>query len=490
MKNKKYQFVIFGGTGDLSHRKLLPAFYDLLAADLLPDDYSLIALGRRNDNRAEYLNDIYTSIKKRVRHDFKEELWNELKSSIKYLHLDITKSSDYKQLKELLEQEQAQRIFYLALAPKFFASVVEKLAKQNLVENYVGKSRLVIEKPFGKDLSSAKDLNKKIRKVYDEEDIYRIDHYLGKEMLQNISVIRFGNLFFEALWNSEYIDNVQIISSESVGIGQRGEYYDKAGALRDMLQNHMLQLLTVTAMEPPAELEADLIRTEKVKVLKALTRIDAGNIDQLAVRGQYNSGRVGQEEIPAYREEEGVADDSVTETFTAFKLKIDNQRWSGVPFYIKTGKCLPEKLTQITIEFKKKGYSNYDKFSSELEPNLLVIRIQPLEGIYLRFNAKKPGAEEKIIPVDMDFCQNCSVDINTAGAYEKLIKDLFVGDSTLFTRWDEVEAAWKFIDQISKAWANTTPDFPNYKPGSQGPTAADKLLEKDGRQWWDSELSW
>ena len=490
MEAKKYQFIIFGGTGDLSHRKLLPAFYDLLAADLLPDKYTLIALGRRNENRADYLTDVYSSIKDRVRHEFKESLWNKLKSRIEYLRLDITEGNDYDKLKKLLEQQRAQRIFYLALAPKFFAPVIKKLAEKNLVENSVGKSRLVIEKPFGKDLSSAKELNQKIREVYKEEDIYRIDHYLGKEMLQNISVIRFGNLFFEPLWNSEYIDNVQIVSSETGGVGQRGEYYDKAGALRDMVQNHMLQLLTITAMEPPAELESDSIRTEKVKVLNSLKRIDSNNIDQLTVRGQYDSGEVGQEKISAYREQQGVATDSNTETFTAFKLKINNQRWSGVPFYIKTGKCLPEKLTEITIQFKEKKYSNYDKFSSDLQPNLLVIRIQPLEGIYLRFNAKKPGAEEKIVPVDMDFCQNCNTDINTAGAYEKLIKDLFAGDSTLFTRWDEVEAAWKFIDQISEAWANKNPDFPNYKAGSKGPTSANELLEKDGRKWWESELNW
>ncbi len=490
MKAEKYQFVIFGGTGDLSNRKLLPAFYDLLAANLLPADYTIIALGRRYDNQAEYLADIYNSLQKYVRHEFKESIWEKLKARIKYLKLDINNQADYSKLKKILEKEIRKRIFYLALAPKFFALVVENLAKQGLVENEAGKSRLVIEKPFGKDLSSAKELNEKIQEVYQEENIYRIDHYLGKEMLQNISVIRFGNLFFEPLWNAEYIDNVQIVSTEMGDVGQRGEYYDKAGNLRDMVQNHMLQLLSVTAMEAPQELKADSIRTEKVKVLQALEKIDSNNIDDLAVRGQYDSGKVAQKKISAYRSQKGIANDSTTETFTAFKLKINNQRWSGVPFYLKTGKCLSQKLTQITIQFKEKNYLNYDKYASNLAPNLLVIRIQPLEGIYLRFNAKQPGAEEKIVPVDMDFCQNCNADITTPGAYEKLIKDIFAGDSTLFTRWDEVKTAWEFIDQISLAWANKSPNFPNYKPGSQGPTAADKLLAKDGRKWWESELNW
>ena len=484
---KKFQFIIFGGTGDLTRRKLLPAFYDLLHDDLLSVDFSIIAIGRRYDSKEEYLQEIHDDVKKHVRFEFDEEIWDSLAEKIKYQKMDLTKNEEYKKLKQRLDQNNALRIYYLALAPDFFEPVVECLEQNDLVENSAGMSRLVIEKPFGRDFKSARQLNNKIRSVYPEENIYRIDHYLGKEMIQNVLVIRFANILFESIWNHKYIDNIQLISTESVGVGQRGDYYEKAGVLKDMLQNHMLQLLTMTAMEPPARMDSASIRSEKVKILKSLGQINSEEIEDHLVFGQYGPGKWFGEEYKGYRQEDNVASDSMTETFVALKLYIDNLRWSKVPFYIKTGKRLFEKKTEIIVEFKDNIHPDYRNKFEDLNPDLLVIRIQPAEGVFLRFNAKKPGAEQKIVPVNMDFCQNCGMDFNTPGAYERLIKDLFAGDSTLFTRWDEVEYSWKFVDQISEIIQKQDYDFPNYEAGSRGPKAAEHLLAKDGRKWWQVE---
>ncbi len=484
MPQQDYQFIIFGGTGDLAHRKLLPAFYDLQVDGLLPENFSLITTGRRNDNREEYLEDVYKSLQENTRSTFCDSQWDLLKQNIEYLCFDIKNDEGYRKLKQMIDVENSLQIYYLALAPDFFSVVVDMLEKHNIVKKPEDRARLVIEKPFGSDLDSARKLNKRISEVFPEKNIYRIDHYLGKEMLQNILVIRFANSFFEPLWNNRYIDNVQIISTEAGGVGERGGYYDKAGALKDMVQNHMFQLLSMTAMEPPAAMDARSIRSEKVKIIKSLSEINPDNIDQLAVRGQYGPGTVKEKKVNGYRQENGIEGDSQTETFVAMKLFIDSMRWDGVPFYLKTGKRLTEKKTEIIVEFKSKYHPDYQNSFPELDPDLLIIRIQPLEGIFMQFNAKEPGTVQKIIPVKMDFCQNCEAVNQTPAAYEKLILDLFKGDATLFTRWDEVEYSWKFIDRVAQAWQDQKVDFPNYKSGSDGPQAAKKLLKNDNRRWW------
>jgi glucose-6-phosphate 1-dehydrogenase len=342
--------------------------------------------------------------------------------------------------------------------------------------------RIVIEKPFGKDLESAKYLNDKIVNVFGEKSTYRIDHYLGKEMLQNIMVIRFANMLFEPLWNNRFIDHIQISSSETVGVENRGGYYEKSGAMRDMVQSHLLQLISLIAMEPPNDLDTDSIRNEKVKVLKALKNISFSGMKNNVVRGQYGSAIIKEEKIQSYREEKRVSPNSNTETFVALKIYVENLRWADVPFYIRTGKRMPRKSTEIVIQFKSIQDILYFK-EKDLQPNMLVIRIQPQEGVFFQFNAKEPGAHGNIIPVQMDFCQNCQIGFNSPEAYERLIYDVMRGDSTLFARWDEVEYSWKFVDSILEAWRKEKPQFPNYKSGTWGPEEANLLLKRDNRKW-------
>ncbi|MDN5315892.1 MAG: glucose-6-phosphate 1-dehydrogenase [Thermoanaerobacterium sp.] len=473
--------VIFGGTGDLTHRKLMPALYNLLYEKNLPENFCVVSVGRRDKTDDVYRNEVYESIRKYSRIKLDENLWKILRNKIYYQKFDFHDDDGYTRLKGFLNEldgnykTDGNRIFYLAVAPEYFELIVEKLYEHGMVENSKSWQRVMIEKPFGKDFNSAKYLNKKITDVFSEKNTYRIDHYLGKEMLQNIMVIRFANVFFEPVWNNKYIDNVQISSSETVGIENRGGYYEKAGALRDMIQNHMLQLLTLTAMEPPVDLTTDSIHDEKVKVLKSLQELTPELVLKNAVRGQYEG----------YRNEDRVSPDSDTETFAALKVFVDNFRWAGVPFYIRTGKKLPVKSTEIIIQFKPLPGILYFKEYGGLMPNLLVIKIQPEEGVFLQFNAKKPGTLNKLIPVKMDFCQNCQVGMNSPEAYERLIYDALRGDSTLFTRWDEVEYSWKYVDKIADVWRNQKPDFPNYKPGTWGPMDADNLLLKDNFKWWN-----
>lgn len=480
-----YQFIIFGATGDLTHRKLIPAFYNLYREKQLPENLNIIAIGRRDKDSHIYREEVYASVKKHSRYELDEESWPEFAGKIKYLRFDFRQDEGYRLLKENLKND-AYWIYYLAVAPEYFALIVDKLEKEGLAGKELEKSRVVIEKPFGKNLETARNLNEQISRVFPEENIYRIDHYLGKEMLQNIMVIRFANSLFEPLWNNKHIDNIQIISSEVGGVGERGAYYDQSGALRDMVQNHMMQLLALTAMEPPVDLKTDSIRNEKVKVLKALD-MDFERINEFVVRGQYGPGEINGVKVPGYREENRVAIDSRTETFVALKLYINNLRWSGVPFYIKTGKRLTQKSTEIIVEFKGGAHPVYLSENKNIMPNLLVIRIQPLEGIFLQFNAKRPGTDNIILPVQMDYCQNCQLGENSPEAYERLIHDIIKGDATLFTHWDEVEYSWRFIDRIAESWSREEIDFPNYPAGSSGPVEADRLMEKDGRHWWKLE---
>jgi glucose-6-phosphate 1-dehydrogenase len=375
-------------------------------------------------------------------------------------------------------------MFYLAMAPEFFGTIASNLKAEGLTDT-AGWKRLVIEKPFGHSLPTAKELNEEIREAFHESEIYRIDHYLGKEMVQNIEVIRFANALFEPLWNNRYISNIQITSSEVLGVEDRGRYYESSGALRDMVQNHMLQMVALLAMEPPIKLNPEEIRSEKVKVLRALRQIDQSEVDQYFVRGQYSAGMIEEETILGYREENSVDPASNTETYVAGKLVIDNFRWAGVPIYIRTGKRMSSKSTKVVVQFKDIPMNLYYNRGEKVDPNLLVIHIQPEEGITLHLNAKKSGKDITTTPIKLDYSNNCIDGINTPEAYERLIFDAMRGDMTNFTHWDEVALSWSFIDQVSKAWETTkAEDFPNYEAGSAGPKKADELLKRDGFHWW------
>lgn len=484
-------FFIFGATGDLARRKLFPAIYSLYREGKLAEDFAVIGVARRPRSEAEFREDLYRSINEFCRYKIEDtDHWERFAEHFSYKSLDINNIDGYRELRELTESVEERfsipgnRLFYLALAPELFGSVSFNLQKGGMLSSE-GWHRLVIEKPFGYDLQSAHKLNEELSQVFKEEEIYRIDHYLGKEMVQNIEVIRFANAFFEPLWNNKHIANIQITLSETVGVEERGGYYDHAGALRDMGQNHMLQMLTMIAMEPPSRLVAEDIRDEKVKVLRSLRPYTSTEeVQAHVVRGQYAAGESHGKQLPGYREEDKVDPSSNTETYFAAKVFVDNFRWAGVPFYIRTGKRLPVKTTEVVVEFKQMPTNVYLGQKHTLEPNLLVIRVNPMEGIYIKINAKKPGSEAKIEPLAMEFCQSCLVGINSPEAYERLIHDAAQGDSTYFTRWDEVATAWAFVDRIAAAWAENPADILTYPAGSWGPTAADDLLAQDGFHWW------
>ncbi|GIP23978.1 glucose-6-phosphate dehydrogenase [Paenibacillus sp. J22TS3] len=484
-------FFIFGATGDLARRKLFPAIYSLYREGKLAEDFAVIGVARRPRTQDEFRQDLYNSIQEFCRYKVLDTAhWTRFAEHFEYKSLDINNIDGYHELKEQTESLEQRysipgnRLFYLALAPELFGNVSLNLKKGGMLSSS-GWHRLVIEKPFGYDLLSAQKLNEELSQVFKEEEIYRIDHYLGKEMVQNIEVIRFGNAFFEPLWNNKHIANVQITLSETVGVEERGGYYDHAGALRDMGQNHMLQMLTMIAMEPPSRLLPEDIRDEKVKVLRSLRPYaSAAEVEENVVRAQYTQGESGGQKLPGYREEDKVDPNSNTETYFSAKVFVDNFRWAGVPFYIRTGKRLPVKTTEVVVEFKNMPTNVYLGQKHTLEPNLLVIRVNPMEGIYIKINAKKPGTESQIEPLAMEFCQSCQVGINSPEAYERLIHDAAEGDSTYFTRWDEVATAWSFIDRIAQAWKQNPGDIKHYPAGSWGPQEAHDLLAKDGFHWW------
>jgi glucose-6-phosphate 1-dehydrogenase len=483
--------VIFGGTGDLTHRKLLSAVYNLAYKQMLPDNFAVVSIGRRIFTDEEYREQAEESTRKYSRFPLEDNVWQKIKEKIYYMDFDFADNDGYIKLRNFLKaldikyNTQGNRIYYLAVAPEHFEPIVGKLKLHGMNSQEDGKKRIVIEKPFGKDLESAQYLNNKITEAFSEDNIYRIDHYLGKEMIQNIMVLRFANVVFESLWNNKYIDNIQISSSETVGVENRGGYYESSGALKDMIQNHMFQLLSLIAMEAPVSLDTKSIRDEKIKVLRSIEQVTPDFVLDNMVRGQYGKGMIGNKEVVAYREEERVSPESNIETFAAMKLYVQNYRWAGVPFYIRSGKRLRDKSTEIIIQFKSLKNVLYFKEFDDLQPNLLVIKIQPREGVFFQFNGKKPGVGNTIMPVQMDFCQNCQFENNSPEAYERLLYEVMKGDSTLFTRWDEVEYSWKFVDTIAEVWRNKKPEFPNYKSGTWGPDEADELLRRDGRFWWN-----
>ncbi|WAA10483.1 glucose-6-phosphate dehydrogenase [Fervidibacillus albus] len=484
--------LLFGATGDLAKRKLYPSLYNLFEKGLLSDRFAVVGVARRLKGNEDFRNWVKDSI---MTFGERSDQLEEFISHFYYQSHDVSDSSSYTQLKQLVDRLDEQyrlegnRIFYLAMSPEFFGTVAGHLKADGLTETN-GFKRLVIEKPFGHDLQSAIELNNEIRKAFLEEEIYRIDHYLGKEMVQNIEVIRFANAIFEPLWNNRYISNIQVTSSEILGVEDRARYYDKNGALRDMVQNHMMQIVSLLAMEPPIRLTTDEIRSEKVKVLRALRAIKPEEVHQFFVRGQYDQGMINGKEVPAYRDELNVSPDSNTETFVAGKLLIDNFRWAGVPFYIRTGKRMRKKSTKIVVQFKDIPMNLYYKNGSHLNPNLLVINVQPEEGITLHLNVKKTGQIMETTPIKLNFSTNSIDGMNTPEAYEKLLYDCLRGDATNFTHWDEVALSWKFIDTISTVWEQEKGDFPNYQAGSTGPKCSDELLAKDGFCWWsDTELN-
>lgn len=479
--------MIFGATGDLAKRKLFPSLYKLFEKGKLSERFAVIGIARRPLSNDEFQANVKDSVKASIE---KEDRIDEFASHFYYHSLDVTDSDSYRSLKNLAIELDGNyelggnRIFYLAMAPEFFGTIALHLKEDGLTD-VPGFKRLVIEKPFGHDLESAKELNNQIRTAFSEDEIYRIDHYLGKEMVQNIEVIRFANAIFEPLWNSRFISNIQVTSSEVLGVEERGRYYEKSGALRDMVQNHMLQMVALLAMEPPIRLNTEEIRSEKVKVLRALRPVEGNEVKNYFVRGQYDQGTVDGESVPAYRKEVMVEEDSNTETFVAAKLMIDNFRWAGVPIYIRTGKRMETKSTKIVIQFKDIPMNLYYQTEQTLNPNLLVIHIQPEEGITLHLNAKKAGQSMEATPVKLNFANKGIDGINTPEAYEKLLFDCMRGDATNFTHWDEVALSWSFVDKVSEIWESTKEEnFPNYHSGTMGPKEADELLEKDGFFWW------
>ena len=479
--NQSCSMIIFGGTGDLTHRKLIPALYHLVYQGLLPEGFAVISVGRQQKSNRDYREELYRSILKYSRFEVQKELWDQLSEKIYYRSFSFDEGEGYEKLKaDLLQIDQAHgtggnRLYYLAVSPENFAPIVEKLKEHDLTAGSGCWQRVVIEKPFGQDLPSAQQLNKRIGKAFSEKDTYRIDHYLGKEMIQNIMVIRFANTIFEPLWNHEHIDHIQITAAETEGVGSRGGYYEKAGALRDMVQNHLLQILAITAMEPPERNDAESIRDEKVKILRAIHFPKTSTISQHVALGQYAT----------YRQEEKISPQSTTETYVALKLFLDCDRWRGVPFYIRTGKKLEQKTSQVVIQFKQPPKSFYKECEEGCNPNLLVIKIQPEEGTLLQFNAKRPGNLQQILPVGMNFCQNCNLENNSPEAYEKLLLDVMAGDASRFTRWDEVEHSWRFIDEISNCFNSKAELVEDYPAGSWGPPRAQQLIERSGRRWWN-----
>ncbi len=484
--------VLFGATGDLSHRKVFPALAQLWRSNLLPQDWMLVAVGRRPYEDETFRGEIGKSLEQFSRVPLDTEVAAQFLSRIVYHQGDFVDYGTFDRLAIRLDAIDAEhgtrghRLFYLATQASAFPLIVAQLGRTGLDHEMSGGGwrRIIIEKPFGRDLDSAKRLNREVGRVFREAQVYRIDHYLGKETVRNLMVFRFGNGIFEPLWNRRYVDHVQITMAESIGVEERGSFYEETGATRDVVQNHLLQLLSLVAMEPPTTFEADALRDEKVKVLRAIPALSPAEISRDVVRGQYGPGWVAAEAVKGYRAEHEVDPDSETETFLAARLQIDDWRWSGVPFYLRAGKRLPKRATEIAIQFKGVPHRLFQDAAVDPEPNLLAIRIQPDEGILLRFGSKVPGLGLDIRTVTMDFTYGSAFAVDSPDAYETLLLDAMLGDASLFTRADEVEAAWSIATPIVESWVNDPePKLPNYAAGTWGPEAADDLIERDGRRW-------
>jgi glucose-6-phosphate 1-dehydrogenase len=485
--------VIFGASGDLTRRKLIPAIYNLAVDNLLPSDFFLVGFGRKELSHDDFRDQARNALVDFSRRKLSNEIWERISGGIRYQAGSYDDPEAFDNLRKCIEEfeKQIERplqlIFYISTPPNVFADVIRNLGRTGLAARSGNErtSRVIVEKPFGHDLESAQALNSTLRHEFDEDQVYRIDHYLGKETVQDLLVLRFANAIFEPIWNREFVDHVQITVSEELGVGSRGGYYDTSGALRDMIQNHTMQLLALTAMEPPVSLDPESIRDEKVKVLKAIQPLKLDLEKGDAVRAQYDEGLVSGQKVKGYRQEEGIPADSATETYAAVRLSLNNWRWKGVPFYLRSGKRMARRLSEIAIHFRRPPgilFSAGEQFN--IAPNTLVIRIQPDEGITLLFNSKVPGLETRTQPVKMDFRHATTYGSNTPEAYERLILDAILGDSTLFIRGDETETSWKIFTPLLDSWAKAgRQGMESYVSGSWGPLAAERLLWEARHEW-------
>jgi len=486
--------VIFGASGDLTKRKLIPAIFDLARQGLLPPGFTIVGVGRTKMDHEAFRNHTSDAMREFGRlQDSESVLWQNFAKGLHYVAADPSMSHEIEQLRETLHEIDGARnaggnfLFYLATPPSLYSPIVKHLGTCGLDKPRRPNSwvRIIIEKPFGTDLLSARELNEEVLNVFDESQVYRIDHYLGKETVQNLLVFRFANGIFEPIWNRNYIDHVQITAAETVGVENRGSYYEEAGAMRDMIQNHMMQLLALTAMEPPVLFDAQQVRDEKQKIFQAIRPSKPEEVHRYSVRGQYTEGTVGGKEVPGYKTEKGVSPRSVTETYVALKFTIDNWRWADVPFYVRSGKRLPKRVTEIAIQFKKTPHHLFTDFPSDhIGHNNIVIRIQPDEGISLKFSSKIPGSSMRMRPVTMDFRYGVSFGGRLADAYTRLILDCMLGDATLYARGDSVDVAWSLITPIHEGWeSNAQSKVYEYQAGTWGPKEADEMLQLEGRRW-------
>jgi glucose-6-phosphate 1-dehydrogenase len=475
--------VVFGATGDLSRRKIFPALYALAVRRLLPERFGVVGVARTEQSTKQWVTDMKQAVEEHGRDELDDAVWRELAKGLRYVATEFADDEGEDQVVEALrdlDEKQGtagNRLYYLAVPPDAFETIVRELGERRSTDGWI---RLIVEKPFGHDRDSANRLNAILNEFFAEDEIFRIDHYLGKETVQNMLALRFANGIFEPIWNRQFIDHIQITVAESIGIEGRAAFYERAGAIRDVFQNHLLQLVALTAMEPPIDFTADSVRNEKVKVLRSLHTPGPKSV----VRGQYGPGVVEGEEVAGYREEPGVSSESTTETYVAAKLYVDNWRWADTPFYIRAGKRLPRRETTIAIQFQRAPHPPFAEIAGEgLRPNVLLIQVQPDEGVSLAVGAKVPGAGMSIRTVHMDFLYGGAFRTQLPEAYERLILDALLGDATLFTRSDEVDEQWALVDAIAAAWKRDRPNFPSYAAGTWGPAAADELVHRDGRSW-------
>jgi glucose-6-phosphate 1-dehydrogenase len=489
-QDEPFSLVIFGASGDLAHRKLIPALWSLYAARTLPEPFVIIGTARTEMSDEAFRDKMKEGVKQFARLKVpNDNVWSRFASSLVYAAGDPTGPDLYARLRQVLDDVEQRRggprnrLYYLSTPPSLYDDITLQLGKAGLAAEEGGWTRIIIEKPFGHDLRSAQELNELVTGVFREDQLYRIDHYLGKETVQNILALRFANGIFEPLWNRNHVAEVQLTVAEAVGVEGRGGYYEESGALRDMIQNHLLQVMCLVAMEPPVTFDAQAVRDEKSKVMQAVRPVDPARVDAFALRAQYGAGFLGNRQVPGYRQEKGVKPDSTTETYAALRLQIDNWRWAGVPFYLQTGKRLARRVSEVVIRFHRTPHMIFRRGDINVDPNLLVIRVQPDEGISLIVEAKEPGPDLKISPVTLDFKYHEVFGGEPPEAYERLLLDAIHGDPTLYSRGDWIEQAWRLTQPILDHWATAPGPLPQYEAGSWGPTEADAFIARDGGRW-------